>query len=643
MATVKLPNGATIKLPDKNASADVAASVGRAVAGAAPKTAALAKIEEVMSPGAFGEAVAQGASFGFSDEISSALASLSGRDYDTELRASRDRMSDYRERNPAASFAGELLGGIAVPGIGFNAAMRATTLPGKIAGLVGAGALAGGLTGAGVGEGGEDRLEKAGWGALTGGVAAPVLVGAANALGRGYNALLDVTGLGSTARAETLANRKVLQALERAGFSADDAAAELARMKAAGADPALMDLGQMPARLTATAARVPGQGAEIAADFVEGRQLAQGDRIASVVDDLFGTNKSAAAFVDELNNTQKAAAKPLYDAASGVNIKTDDLVPFINNPEFRRALREGARITALETRDDAITKIDWNAALDRLPTEMPTRWIDLAKRGLDARIKATRISNPTLSRALGQFQRDLLATVDNLNPQYAAARAQWAGAMALEDAVEAGKDAITRQMDPDALAALYNGLSPAEQPAFRIGVVDALKKMIRESADGRNKVLALFGTPARRQRLEAILGRDNFAKLSEFMGFEKAASKAQGKVAGNSLTAERLADDADRAKDGVDLLASAITSPRYVLGNLARKAIGYTQGLNEQTAAQIVSKMTENDPGKIKALIELLKSFAAKDAARMANPLRGGATYGVGVGGVAAPMGLLGN
>src|SRR5690606_6682276 len=151
------------------------------------------------------------------------------------------------------------------------------------------------LTGFGTGEGGlGERAANAGYGAAIGAVAAPAFVGLANAAGRGLDAVLDVTGLGSAARAEKLANRKVLQSLERVakdpvtgaplvgGLRPDDAGRALRARQGLGAAPALMDLGVMPARQTAAAARVPGRGAEVAADFVENRQAAQGGRIVSV-------------------------------------------------------------------------------------------------------------------------------------------------------------------------------------------------------------------------------------------------------------------------------------------------------------------------------------------------------------------------
>lgn len=631
--------------------AKVPEAVGDAVSGAAPETAALSKFEEVMSPGGFGEMVAHGASLGFSDEIGAALSAASGRDYDTELQATRDRAKAYRERNPLAAFAGEMLGGVLMPGVGFNQALRATTTLGKIGGLAGAGALAGGVTGFGVGEGGfEERLGDAGRGAAFGAVLSPAIVGAANVAGRGLDALLDVTGLGGAGRSETLANRKILQSLQRVakdpvtgapltgGLGPDDAARALDEMAQTGAEPALMGLGVNPSRLTASAARVPGQGAEIAADFVEAQQLGQGGRIVAKFEDLLQTNKSATTFLDDLNKTQKLTAAPLYERAmaSGAEVDTAPLLARITNdlqdavgPEEAALKRVLSFLVRRTDAGDVIPKTDI-ASLHKV------------KIGIDGLIENAG-TDTAIGRAgrrtLAQLKAELLALMDTAEPGYAAARAQWAGAMELEDALTAGKEIF--KSNPEDLGNVFRSLTPSQQPAFRIGVMDAVKEAVSRAGDGRNKVLALFGNPRVRAQFEAILGPNDFQALVKYMGVERAMSKAGGKVSGNSLTAERMADDADRTTSAVDLLATAITSPRSAIGRLGRMAVGYTQGLNERTAANIVGKMTEADPTKLRAIIEALKAFEAQDAIRMANPLRGAGTYGVGVGGVAAPMGLL--
>ncbi|MFA6134665.1 MAG: hypothetical protein WC869_11685 [Phycisphaerae bacterium] len=604
----------------------------------------------------------QGATFGYGDEIVAGGRDLFGlENYDQALAGHRGLVKEGQDASPTGAFLANLAGGLAVPGIGFGKAMQAGTALGKFGGLAAAGAATGGLTGFGLGEGGFDnRLGDAARGAAIGGIAAPVVVGTANVLGRGYDALMDVTGLGGAGRAETLANRKILQSLERvvkdpvtgaplaSGLGPDDALKAIEGMRATGSDPALAYLGEMPARQTASAARVPGKGAEIAADFVESQQAGQGSRMASVFEDVFGTNKSASSFLDDLNKTQKAAAKPLYAAADpvplplaqAVNIGTDEaprmvaLNDLMQFDDFKSALQRGIRISTLE---DGAPKIAWDPASGTIPTRM----VDLVKKGLDADIAAALRNDPVMARALIGFKKQLLAVVDNLNPKYGEARAVWAGAMELEDALTAGRKALGTA--PEELGNIFRGLTPSQQPAFRVGIMDALKETISKSGDGRNKVLALFGSPRARAQLEAVLGPDDFARLTQYMGIEKVASKVRGKISGGSITAERLADDSAQGKNPVDLLVSAIANPKGALGYLGRKAAGYTRGLNEKTAANIVGKMTETDPAKLRGIIDLLKEFGVKDAARMANPLRQGMTYGVGVGGVAAPMGLLNN
>lgn len=615
---------------------DPAAAVGAAVRGAAPETAALSKIEEVMSPGAFGEAVAHGASFGFSDEISSALASLSGRDYDTELQASRDRMDAYRERDPVAAFAGELLGGVAVPGLSAARVARALPWLGKVGSLAAAGAVGGGVSGFGMGEGGlENRLGSGALGAGVGAVAAPALVGLANVGKNGVDAFLDVTGLGGAGRADTLANRKILQSFERMDMGVDDAGRAIDDLRAAGIpNAALADLGQPASRLTAAASRIPGEGAEIASDFVEARQASQGSGMVSFFEDLLQTNKTGASFLDDLNSTQKLAAKPLYDQAlqSQAVVDTAPLLARISDdlqdavgPE-QAALKRVASFLVRQADDGSIVPKTDIAALHKV------------KIGIDGLIENAG-TDSAIGRAgrrtLAQLKAELLSLMDAAEPGYAAARAKWAGAMELEDALSAGREVF--KTAPEELLGVYKGLNQSQQPAFRIGLIDAIKDAVGRAGDGRNKVLTLFGNPRIRAQFEAVLGPDEFQRVVKFMGAGRVVSKTGAEIAGNSKTAQRQLDDADFTQDPMQLLN--VLKPSNWLQGLGRKMTGYTKGMNEKTAASVVGKMTEMDPQKIAGILKVLEDFRLADLRRAANPLRSGATYGAGL--ATAIQGLL--
>jgi len=123
--------------------------------------------------GDFLRMAAQGASFGFADELAGLGAAVTpgGKGYTEARDESRQRVEDLRGLNPGASLASELAGGVAVPGVGGLKAMEGAPALGK---LVNIGAVEGGLLGAGESDGTAlDRLAGAGQGvaagALTGG------------------------------------------------------------------------------------------------------------------------------------------------------------------------------------------------------------------------------------------------------------------------------------------------------------------------------------------------------------------------------------------------------------------------------------------------------------------------------------------
>lgn len=106
---------------------------------------------------------AQGASFGFADELTGAAEALQkayeansldsvGQDYEKSRDESREAYRAAEEANPITSFAGNLAGGMLIPVPGANAALKGAEGAAKFAKLAGIGAGAGALTGLGMSE-----------------------------------------------------------------------------------------------------------------------------------------------------------------------------------------------------------------------------------------------------------------------------------------------------------------------------------------------------------------------------------------------------------------------------------------------------------------------------------------------------------
>ena len=144
--------------------------------------------------GDFARMAAQGATFGFADEIIGMFAGDEARE------RSRQNLSVRRELNPGASLLSEIAGGVVVPVGVVGQGTRAGASTGRLAATgAGVGALEGALFGAGEsveGERGQGALTGGLVGAATGGIAAPVAGAATRAAApRARNLINRVRGI----------------------------------------------------------------------------------------------------------------------------------------------------------------------------------------------------------------------------------------------------------------------------------------------------------------------------------------------------------------------------------------------------------------------------------------------------------------
>jgi hypothetical protein len=133
--------------------------------------------------GAAIDGVAQGLTFGFSDEIAAGMASGAGLwgDYDEELAAERARMSENKELAGGYELGGQIAGGLATGAGMMKSGVTMLAKNPTVLKAAGEGALYGGAYGLGSAEEGE-RLEGAGKGALIGAVTGGGVQKGANAI-----------------------------------------------------------------------------------------------------------------------------------------------------------------------------------------------------------------------------------------------------------------------------------------------------------------------------------------------------------------------------------------------------------------------------------------------------------------------------
>lgn len=566
-----------------------------------------------------GRSLAQGATFGFADELESLVKSLAGKGtYEQNLAALELAKQKYGQQNPKTALATEIAGGLPyalVPFLGTAkyAQMAREAAPLARAGITAGtsattGALTGALSGAG-GAGVGERMAGAQAGGTFGGIvggAAPIVT---KGIGMAGSKAVDVTsgipvvqqvgkavGLatGQTVDAANRAKAKLLEAMYRDKVSP----ADLEKMIQAATKPVgIVDIaGENVRSLADVAQKYPSEARQAAKVALEERAAGQGERIQGDISKYLGGFTDPFEYTTAIAKRQQQLSSPLYQKAYSYGQVTDPKVlKFLELPQFKKAAKEAQDLLAAEGR-----------AVDM---SMPTvEVLDQVKRGLDVLIK--RETDPfgkitDLGRIYKNKKNEFLSELDSAVPDYGRARAAFAGEAELLDATKLGKD-FYKQTAAEANRT-FAKLSPSEQEAYKVGALDAVKEKIQTAKDTADIRKRIFGSPAERNRVSSLFpDQDTFKQFEKDMMTESIMRRTQEKILGNSATAERQL--------GMQQLE---VEPSF-LGQLIeqgplRGTMGYLkaqgQGVAGQTAEQLGPMLFKlGDP---RANLETLKGLSA--------------------------------
>lgn len=619
----------------------------------------------------FGRSVLQGASFGFADEIE---ARLKGGDYSKNLAAIQAGKAAYEKENPWSAIAGDALGSLvtlpvggalaAIPKVGkVVSAVTAgmSPLKAKLAASAATGAAYGGVGGAGRAKE-DERLQGAGIGAATGAVLSPVASLAGSAVSgtaqRVVDKSADVPVIGSaikntvgrlpgvTTDFDRRSDVKLLQALKRDGMTPDAVAGNIAsrvidpRVLGDKPETIVNAAGRNTLSLADIASKYPGEARNLAGDLVERRMEGQASRISSDLGKAFKVDGDPVAVAKKLADKRAADAAPIYARVyeSGQNIADNRIDDLLTLPAFQDAYKIAQRLSRYEgVQLPSIDKLHPGQSFSM-------RQLDLIKRGLDDHLYNAKA--PTAG--IGKTERDLIQTarhqfvdvLDELVPDYKAARAAYAGPTrmmeALEDGVDFGKKFSS--MSVSEARQTLQALPPAEREQFLVGALNSLRTGMSKSADGRDAVKTIFGSSEKRALLREAVGDDAFNGLASQMVREKGIRSMDDRMRGNSQTMERkiAADDFD-ADTG---LAQNVIDKGPVRG-LTDYVIRSATGPGQPTADALGPKIFNTDVGQ---QMEILRRLRALDDTLRQQAITGGLLQGgaAGTGGGYLP-GLLGN
>lgn len=542
-----------------------------------------------------GMALFQGLTFGFGDEIIGGVRSTFGSTpYDEAVDQERKAYQQYTDAHPWKAMGWEMAGGApwALLSGGASAAgsvargaktvyqggknlfrtggkavdeatelfggppIKAledgvTTLGQRVAGGILGASAEGALSGAGNADGDlKDRLKGAGVGATVGatvGAAMPLVAQGARGATRVFE---DATGIAPGKTAE----RKILQQFERDRTRPEYVQGDMEVARADGVKPEIIAdylPGGNVSGLTEALGQKMGPTKQAARDLMDARADGQSERVLGDLRSVFGDRMNYFDKFDQLVADRAKAAKTDYEKAYGVGeVKDDDINKILRRlprevfDRTKEHLRlEGKRMPQAFRTDEAGNSV---------PNEkfVPTvEYIDHVKRGIDSVIEAETDALGKVSsrgRDYVRIKDSLLGRLDELVPDYAAARKNFRDPSQMLDAMKLGQDIFKERAEKTART--IADMNDNEKEAYIIGVSDALVKRVDDVSTGRDVTQALWKNDTQKKQIrEAIAAVEPdedkaevlFDSLERMMQREREMAATRNRIHSGSQTAPR--------------------------------------------------------------------------------------------------------
>ena len=367
-------------------------------------------------------------------------------------------------------------------------------------------------------------LVGAGAGGVLGG-AAPAAVGAIKS---GVNRVRSTV---SDKAARDIADIKALQTIEEANMTPEKVISGLDETRASGVtDSMIPDVaGDATRGLARGASTVSGEGRGVAQKALDERAANMGDEIANDVGNVLAGGKSATDALDEIATRQAANAGNDYDAAFNIDggpvrVEVDDqLKRLFSLPAFDEAVEQARNLAKFDgveipSADDLIKggRIDDLSLQELHYVKMGLDEVmGLGKRG-QAKTSIGRGTERKLKEARAEFIGILDDAAPNIDGEsaYKTARNKFAGDARLREAIEDGEGFF--KMKPDELEAKVGKMTDSEKEAFRIGVAQAVRNSVDNTADLADAGKKIFGNKRQKKLLRAAFPDDE-----TFNAFEK--------------------------------------------------------------------------------------------------------------------------
>ena len=607
--------------------------------------------------------VANGITFGYADEIASALDAALGRkgSYSENLAENRAQDKAFSEANPIAAGAANIAGNIGSTALALPAKATAmgASLVGNMAkfGTVGAGL--GAVQGFGEGEGGfteraAHAVPAAGFGAV-GGAAVPV-VGAAGqrlsetALGRwagekgaaGLRALGELLGESTPLRSLSAAapdgtagatpgvfNRaadvienpaergmidRLATALQRENKTGGDV---IRRMDKYGPAAVPADTSEGLFREAERAYTLPGGGKDWANNTLDARALAAPSRMRQAFtagEPIPSGPEVSKAFTE---NT-RAVGRSAYQgdmAEAGLKIPPDLQKLLEQNPTAKGAY-------------DKILKDIAEASKGRpdFVPPSPVEIMHMVKQQLQGLGYDTMTGRalPT-QQVWREFADNFVNKLKGSNEALAAADRSYAQAKSLPEFYDSGHNLLTRgssdkavENSAPALADILMGADPQQILAARTGATNAVRESAYDISSARRIAKNIIEGEDLQAKLPQLYGQDQAAAIRQAAEAERAFAKTEG-LRGNSATARRVGEMLDTGNAGFRVTPDKISPRLYErLADLPNLLLKPNEAVREQTLRAMLNSDRTDTTRILRLADELLKQRQGPHAARLA-------------------------
>lgn len=599
-------------------------------------------------------AMAQGATFGFADEIEAAIRSLGPREYEDLLAETRGAMKEYQQARPGEALGYEI-GGAALPaliaslftgGTG-GAAMMASryptmskvaqiagvSAPSTIRGALGVGAAQGALTGVGTAESFPQAMTGAGIGAVSGGAlgagvqaASPYITGLAT--GVVDYARRKVGGRGSRA-----VENEIQRLAQESGMTVDEIVQGVASGTIMAENKTLLDAVRGFRASGGQAATRLRQALEARPQLTRQEAMTQIQQYLSDVDDP-NIAKAMRADEEQARVLERRSYEPFKKQIATPQVVSELKQAVKAVPQAAAALNKIYRSKTGEKPFVSIKK-----GIVEFADDITVEQAEVVRRTLSN--LASREFQPggigTVGEAIGDVEQTLRAALDVDVPKLAETRETAAMTRAARDAFQEGQKVFSKSPDIVELELEdARGIGEGAVKAYRTGVMQALRNRMRTGS--MKSMMTNLADPERKegQILRTVIPEDELDNVLSSIERAARSQQAATTVLGGSPTDITRAQ---RARQGMGVsmgdVAEAVSGSPIAAGRVIRDVVRQAAPtLSDAERVQIVDVLISENPELVRKALVDESGMAAFQAAvqRVAEALQAGAQRGASVG-----------